>query len=130
MDTQLSAQQLLEAARLNIERYTPAEALAAQAEGAIIVDTRCWSDRAEEGAVPGAIPIALSVLPWRADPASSTRDERIADRDAWLILVCNDGYSSSLAASDLFKMGFSRVGDIDGGFHAWAADGLPLDSTK
>ncbi len=129
MRTHLSVEELLSAARRNIERYTPAQARAAQADGAIIVDVRCRSDRQQEGAVPGAIPLALSVLPWRADPESRTRDDRIANRDARLILMCNDGYSSSLAAGDLFKMGFTDVGDMDGGFHAWAAAGLPLEST-
>ena len=122
-----SIRELLETARSAIDRYTPAQALEAQAAGAIIVDVRCADDRANEGDVPGAVAFPLSVLPWRADPDSGTRDERIADRDAHLILMCNDGYSSSLAAQTLKQMGFGRVGDMDGGFHAWAAQGLPVE---
>jgi len=126
MGTPPSVQQLLEAARRGIDRFTPVEALAAQGSGAIIVDVRCAEDRKKEGAVPGAIAFPLSVLPWRADPDSQTRDQRIANRDAQLILMCNDGYSSSLAAETLSRMGFHRVGDMDGGFHGWAAAGLPV----
>ena len=127
MGRPLSAQDLLDDARRVIARYAPAEARAAQSEGAIIVDLRCAADRQAEGAIPNALPIALSVLPWRADPASDSRDDRIADRDARLILVCNDGYSSSLAASDLARMGFARAGDLAGGFRAWASAGLPIE---
>lgn len=128
MGTPLSVRQLVEVARRGIERFTPAEALAAQGSGAILVDVRCAEDRKKEGAVPGAIAFPLSVLPWRADPDSGTRDERIADRDAQLILMCNDGYSSSLAAETLSRMGFDRVGDMEGGFHGWAAAGLPVET--
>lgn len=127
MGTPLSVQQLLEAARRDIYRFTPGQALVAQGSGAIIVDVRCWATREAEGAVPGAIAFPLSVLPWRADPDSETRDERIANRDAQLILMCDDGYSSSLAAGTLSRMGFHRVGDMDGGFHRWVADGLPVE---
>ena len=127
MGKPLSAQDMLDAARRDIARFSPTGALAAQADGATIVDLRCGADRLAEGGIPGAVPIALSVLLWRADPTSASRDERIADRDARLILVCNDGYSSSLAASDLVEMGFPHAGDIAGGFRAWAAAGLPVE---
>jgi rhodanese-related sulfurtransferase len=123
----LSAQDLVDAARRRITRFSPAEALATQTTGAVIVDLRCEGDRVAEGTIPGAIPIALSVLPWRADPASEWRDDRIADRESTLILVCNDGFSSSLAAATLVEMGFPHAGDLDGGFRAWAAAGLPID---
>ena len=122
-----TAADLLDAARHRIQRYRPQEARAAQSAGAVLVDLRCAEDRGAEGAIPGAIPIALSVLPWRADPASETRDDRIADRSATLILVCNDGFSSSLAAAQLLEMGFAHAGDLEGGFRAWAEAGLPLD---
>ena len=128
MGNPLSAQELLDTARRDIARYSPADALAALADGAIIVDLRCEADRLAEGAIPNALPIALSVLPWRADPTSPSRDDRIADRDARLILVCNDGYSSSLAASDLVRMGFTDAGDLEGGFRAWTAAGLPVET--
>jgi rhodanese-related sulfurtransferase len=122
----LSAQDLLEAARRQIQRFAPVAAREAQAGGAIIIDLRCGTDRETEGSIPGAIPIALSVLPWRVDPASDYRDDRVTDREATLILVCNDGYSSSLAAAQLVSMGFTKAADLDGGFRAWVAAGLPL----
>ncbi|MGI9649297.1 MAG: rhodanese-like domain-containing protein [Acidimicrobiia bacterium] len=124
----LSADDLLTAARSQIQRFTPTAAREAQASGATIIDLRCGTDREAEGSIPGAIPIALSVLPWRVDPGSDYRDERLTDRDASLILVCNDGYSSSLAAAQLVSMGFVRAADLDGGFRAWAAAGLPLQA--
>ena len=129
MANPLSAQDLLDAARRQITRYLPTEAQAAQATGTEIVDLRCAGDQATEGQIPGALPIPLSVLPWRADPASEWRDDRIADRSKKLILVCNDGFSSSLAAANLVQMGFIDVGDLAGGFRAWAAAGLPVQPT-
>ncbi|NNC91125.1 MAG: rhodanese-like domain-containing protein [Acidimicrobiia bacterium] len=125
MGDALSAQDLLDAARRRITRYSPAAALAAQSQGNVIVDLRCNTDRIAEGGIPGSIPIALSVLPWRADPTSAFRDDQITDSD--LILVCNDGFSSSLAAAQLLDMGI-EAGDLDGGFRAGADAGLPVES--
>lgn len=76
--------------------------------------------------IPGAVHIPRSVLEWRADPESAQPDERIADRDAPLVLMCNDGFSSSLAAASLRAMGFSTVADMERGFAAWKGAGLPL----
>ena len=128
MGRPLSAQDLLYAARGRIHRHSPAQALQAQSEGAIILDLRCDSDRTAEGSIPGSLPTALSVLPWRVDPASPSRDERLTSREATLILVCNDGFSSSLAAANLVDMGFANAGDLEGGYRAWAAAGLPVES--
>jgi len=128
MGNPLSAQDLLDAARRRIARHTPSQAHDAQSQGAIIVDVRCDTDRTAEGSIPGAVPIALSVLPWRVDPASPTRDERLANRDATVIVVCNDGFSSSLAAAQLIDMGFTHAGDIEGGFRTWASAGLPVET--
>lgn len=122
-----SAEQLLTRARSQITRYSPGNAARAQESGAVIIDLRCGADREAEGSVPDAIAIALSVLPWRVDPEAERTDARINDRGATLILMCNDGYSSSLAAATLAEMGFGDVGDIDGGFRAWAAGGLPVE---
>jgi rhodanese-related sulfurtransferase len=117
---------MLAAARARLERLTPSEVRAAQTEGAIVVDTRCEADRERVGVIPGSIPIQRTVLEWRADPASPWKDPRIANLAARLILVCNDGFSSSLAAASLLDLGFDNVTDVDGGAHAWAAAGLPL----
>ena len=127
MGNPLSARDLLDAARRRITRHTPTQAHDAQSQGAIIVDLRCEADRTAEGSIPGAVPIALSVLPWRVDPASPSRDERLTGRDTTMVLVCNDGFSSSLAAAELIDMGFTHAGDIEGGFRAWAAAGLPVE---
>ncbi len=100
------------------------------AGGVTLIDIRELRYRLAEGVVPGSVHVPLSVLPWRADPSSEVADPRISDVDAPLILMCNDGYSSSLAADWLRKLGFGAVSDLDGGFRAWAAAGLPVTSTS
>jgi rhodanese-related sulfurtransferase len=118
---------LLDLARRRITRYEPAAAArAGERDAAILVDLRCQEDRVREGVVEGSVPIARTVLEWRADPESPWRDARIADTHASLILMCNDGYSSSLAAATLVEMGFVNVGDVVGGFRAWKTAGLPV----
>ena len=124
MTDALSAQDLLDAARRRITRFSPEEAGAAQSAETLMIDLRCDADRVADGEIPGAIPISLSVLPWRVDPTSVSRDDRITNSE--LILVCNDGFSSSLAAAELVGMGI-KAGDLDGGFRAWAAAGLPVE---
>ena len=118
---------VLAAARARLERLTPNEARVAQTDGAIVVDTRCDADRERVGVIPDSIPIQRTVLEWRADPDSPWKDPRIADLETRLILVCNDGFSSSLAAASLLDLGFENVTDVEGGAHAWAAAGLPLE---
>ena len=120
-----SAEELLAEAREHILRYTPDEAAEAVEAGAVLVDTRDSGDQRDEGFIPGAVTIRRTVLEWRADPQSDWRDDRIADRSLRLIVVCNDGYSSSLAAANLRALGFEHAGDLDGGFRAWKKAGLP-----
>jgi rhodanese-related sulfurtransferase len=115
----------LASVRDRIERLSPSEAFVAAKAGAVLVDTRCEEDRIREGRIPDAVVVPRSVLEWRCDPASDTADERLADFDRYLILVCNDGYSSSLAAGSLLDLGFRQAGDVIGGFRAWSAAGLP-----
>lgn len=122
-----SVDEMLAAARERITRLSPAEAAAEMVKGATLIDTRCSEDRTREGFVPGAVNYPLSVLEWRVDPDSDTRDEAIAHLDASLILMCSDGYSSSLAGSRLMDLGFEKVFDVDGGFRAWKAAGLPVN---
>jgi rhodanese-related sulfurtransferase len=120
-------QDLLEAARARLDRLEP---LAAQAEahsGAIVVDTRCAEARLASGVIPGSIHVPLSVLYWRLDRTSGHHDRRLSDRDRRVILVCADGYSSSLAAATLRELGFARATDVVGGFNGWAAAGLPVE---
>jgi rhodanese-related sulfurtransferase len=117
---------LLETSRGRIRRYQPAEALEAMNHGAVLIDVRCQEDRSAEGGIDAAILIPRTVLEWRADPSSTWKDDRIAQPDLPLIIMCNDGYSSSLAAATLLDIGFTNTGDVIGGFRAWKASGLPV----
>lgn len=118
---------LLESARSSLQRLTPEAARAAEAEGALIVDTRCADLRRETGVIPGSTHIPLSVLYWRLDPTSGHNDPAMTDLQRQIILLCSHGYSSSLAAATLHALGFVRATDIEGGFVAWAAAGLPVE---
>ncbi len=117
---------ILAQARSRFTRVQPAEAYAEMHRGAIVIDLRCPSDRARTGAPPESISVPRTVLEWRVDPDSEWRDKRLTDLKARLILVCNDGYQSSLAVSSLMDLGFTRVTDVEGGVHAWAHAGVPL----
>ena len=120
-----SIDELLAEAQARLDRLTPQEALSAQADGALLVDTRSERDRIAEGAIPGALVIERTVLEWRLDPASDTRMPQ-ASYDAHVVVVCNDGYSSSLAAATLQELGLHSATDMIGGFRAWKAAGLPV----
>ncbi|MFV2001289.1 MAG: rhodanese-like domain-containing protein [Acidimicrobiia bacterium] len=124
----MTIHQQLASSRARIDRMEPREALDAQVDGAWILDTRDEADRLRDGVIPGSLHVPLSVLPWRVDPTAERTDERINDLDGQLVLVCNHGYSSSIAAAMLKDLGFTRVADINGGFESWAAAGLPVDS--
>ena len=119
--------ELLAAARSRLDRLSPTEARAEVHEGALIVDTRCAEVRVAKGTIPGSVHVPLSVLYWRLDPTSGHDDKALSDRERRIIVVCADGYISSLAAATLREIGFSRATDIDGGFTAWAAAGLPVE---
>lgn len=118
---------LLEAARARLDRLDPAEAAEAVESGALIIDTRCAEARRASGVIPGSVHVPLSVLYWRFDHTSGHADESLADRDRQFILVCADGYSSSLAAATLCDLGFSRATDLAGGFNGWLAAGMPVE---
>jgi rhodanese-related sulfurtransferase len=126
--TRLTINELLEEARARIDRLSPAAVQREMAEGALVVDTRSSDQRRAAGVIPGAAHIPLSVLFWRLDPASGYSDPRYDDPGRRVILVCEDGYSSSLAAATLRDLGFDRAADMDGGFTAWAAAGLPVEA--
>ena len=118
---------LLEAARAKLERLGPVAARAATESGAVIVDTRCAEARQVSGVIPGSVHVPLSVLYWRLDPTSGHDDKRLSDPKRQVILVCADGYSSSLAAATLRDLGFERATDVVGGFNGWVAAGLPVE---
>ena len=119
--------ELLAEARTRIGRLSPDQALQALADGALLVDTRSADLRRETGVIPGSVHVPLSVLFWRLDPSSGYDDPALSDLTRPVILVCAHGYSSSLAAATLRDLGFARVGDVIGGFEAWAAAGLPVE---
>jgi rhodanese-related sulfurtransferase len=118
---------LLTEARASLPpRSSPADALAAQAMGALLIDIRGDDQRRDCGVIPGALLLPRNSLEWRCDPASQWRHPAITSRDLHLILVCQQGYQSSLAAATLQRLGLVKVTDMDGGFEAWAAAGLPV----
>jgi rhodanese-related sulfurtransferase len=116
---------LLAAARDRIRRYEPAEALAATEGGAVLIDIRSSEARLRHGVVPGAFHIPRTVLEWRLDPTSAWRNEHVVDARGAVIVLCDHGYSSSLAAAGLLDLGLTGAGDVIGGFEAWLAAGLP-----
>lgn len=119
--------ELLAAARSRLVRLSPVEAAAAVAQqGAVLVDIRPADQRAAEGDVPGALVVPRNVLEWRLDPASPDRIPETG-YDRHIVLLCGQGYSSSLAAATLQDLGLSRATDVDGGFEAWLAAGLPVE---
>jgi rhodanese-related sulfurtransferase len=120
-----SIDDVLAEARGRIVRYSPEEAAARVAAGALLVDTRPAAQRAEHGSVPGALVIERNVLEWRLDPQSDARLPEATGHDVEVIVLCNEGYSSSLAADALRELGLVNSADVIGGFRAWAAAGLP-----
>lgn len=123
-------EELLEAVRRRIERVQPAEVPARMAVGALLVDTRPVEQRARDGEVPGAVVVDRNVLEWRLDPASPWRIPQVTGYDLEVIVLCNQGYSSSLVADTLRALGLRRAVDVVGGFEAWAAQGLPVAGVR
>lgn len=116
---------LLAQARLGLDRLTPHQAFAEQQAGAVLVDVRMPEHRAAAANIPGALAIDLTVLPWRLDPTFEWRIPEATSWDTRYVLFCRHGYSSSVAARTLRDLGLHRATDIDGGYEAWAAAGLP-----
>ncbi|HUR77524.1 MAG TPA: rhodanese-like domain-containing protein [Acidimicrobiales bacterium] len=115
---------MLEAARRNLDRVEPTD-LAAEADaGALVIDTRPAVNRRDEGELPGAIVVERIHLEWRLDPSSPHRIEGF-DETSRVIIVCNEGYSSSLAAATLRDLGLRRATDLVGGYRAWRASRAP-----
>src|SRR6188474_791209 len=123
----VTAEDLLAEARRDLERLEPSEAAAAIAAGALLVDVRSELQRERDGVVPGSIHFPRNVLEWRCDPSCEARDERVCDPSRLLIVMCDEGYQSSLAAANLKRLGFERATDLAGGFQAWRAAGLPVE---
>jgi rhodanese-related sulfurtransferase len=119
--------ELVEAARASLQRVTPYEARDAAATGALLVDIRPSEQRSRDGAIPGALVIDRNVVEWRLDPVGAHRIPDITSHDQLVILVCDEGYASSLAALSLQALGLHRATDLIGGFQAWSAARLPIE---
>jgi rhodanese-related sulfurtransferase len=122
----LTVEELLAAVQAEIDRFTPAETMAAVEAGAILVDIRPLEQRQRDGLVPGAHVVGRNVLEWRLDPRGAHRDPRLARLDERVILICDEGYQSSLAAATLIRLGVD-AGDVIGGVQAWKQEGLELE---
>jgi rhodanese-related sulfurtransferase len=118
----------LAAARSGLRRLSPHEAATAQEQGALLVDIRPALQRSE-GEIPGALVVERNVLEWRLDPASPDRLPEVDGYRQTIVVVCDAGYASSLAAASLQTLGLVHATDLDGGFQAWRAAGLPTTST-
>jgi ADP-ribose pyrophosphatase YjhB (NUDIX family)/rhodanese-related sulfurtransferase len=121
------ADELLAAARARIgRRPTPTEAAEALAAGALLVDIRPTEQRLRDGEVVGAVVVERNVLEWRLDPASPWRHPELTSADRPVIILCNEGFQSSLAAAMALDLGCTSATDVDGGFQAWKEAGLPV----
>ncbi|MCK9896416.1 rhodanese-like domain-containing protein [Frankia sp. AgB32] len=118
---------ILAAARSRLRRLEPAEAARALSAGedSVLVDIRPAAQRAEEGEIPDALIVERNVLEWRFDPTSDARLPIATGDDLQVIVICSEGYTSSLAADALRQLGLHRATDVIGGYHAWSAAGLP-----
>jgi rhodanese-related sulfurtransferase len=116
---------LLAHARGNLDRVQ-IEGLADEvASGAILIDLRPLEQRQRDGDLPGAVVVDRNVLEWRLDPTSPHRLPIATGADVRLIIVCNEGYSSSLAAATLQELGLRSATDLVGGFEAWRTWSTP-----
>jgi rhodanese-related sulfurtransferase len=119
--------ELLADARRRLTRLDPAQALQAMRAGAPLIDIRSDLQIARDGIIAGALVIPRNVLEWRLDPASQLRHPCAPQLDDHVILLCDEGCQSSLAAATLQQLGFARATDVEGGFQAWRAAGLPVE---
>ena len=119
-------EELLLAARRRLQRVSPHEAAEAVADGALLIDTRPSEQRTRDGQIPGALVIERNVLEWRLDPASAYKIDDITSFDQRIIVFCDAGFASSLAAASLQDLGLTKATDLEGGFQAWRSADLPV----
>ncbi|HVX23078.1 MAG TPA: rhodanese-like domain-containing protein [Acidimicrobiales bacterium] len=118
---------LLARVRRGLRRVGPHRAAELHRTGALLVDIRPAAQRSRYGEIPGALVIERNVLEWRLDPSSPDRHPDVTDDPGRpVVVVCQEGYASSLAAESLQSLGLAGATDLDGGFAAWAAAGLPV----
>jgi rhodanese-related sulfurtransferase len=118
--------EMLGEARARLRRLTPRQALAEREQGALLVDIRYTALRERDGVLPGALVVERNELEWRMDPQCTYKLPQARSHDQLIILVCNEGYASSLAAVSLQRLGLYRATDVIGGFQAWADAALPV----
>ncbi|MER6315252.1 rhodanese-like domain-containing protein [Streptomyces sp. NPDC001581] len=118
--------ELLERVRAGYTRIGPEEAYAASRAGALLVDIRYQALRERDGLIPGALVVERNELEWRLDPRGSHRAPEATGHDLQVVVICNEGYASSLAAASLHTLGLHRATDLTGGFQAWKSAGLPV----
>ncbi|MFI6054231.1 rhodanese-like domain-containing protein [Streptomyces violascens] len=117
---------LLDRVRAGLDRVTAEEAFAEAADGALLVDIRYAALRDRDGLIPGALVVERNELEWRLDPQGSHRAAEATGHDLRVVVICNEGYASSLAAVSLRQLGLHRATDLVGGFQAWRTAGLPV----
>jgi rhodanese-related sulfurtransferase len=126
--TPRSIDEILAEARDRLRRLDPAETYEAMGQGAVLVDIRSEAQRAEQGLVPGSLHVERNVLEWRFDPRSAAKLPQATGYDVQVIVMCVEGYTSSLAAAALQDLGLDSATDLAGGFRAWEQAGLPVVS--
>lgn len=117
---------LLAQARAELDRVEPHEAAAIQRDGGLLVDIRYAALRERDGTIPGALIVERNELEWRLDPTGDHRAPEATSHDLHTVVICNEGYASSLAAVSLRRLGLHRATDLTGGFQGWRAAGLPV----
>ena len=122
----MTIDEVLAQARARLTRLEPKEAAVAGALGALLIDTRPQFQRERDGEIPGAIVIERNQLEWRLDPTSAARIPEASSYDVEVVVICDEGFSSSLAAASLQDIGLTRATDVVGGFQAWRDAGLPV----
>lgn len=126
MSGPLGIDDYLEQVRQDLERVGPEEAFEAAAGGALLVDIRYQALRERDGLIPGALVVERNELEWRLDPQGSHRVPEAVGHGLRIVVICDEGYASSLAAASLHRVGLRHATDLVGGFQAWKAAGLPV----
>ncbi|WFB07069.1 sulfurtransferase [Streptomyces sp. LX-29] len=126
MDMRRRVEELLDEARSGLNRVSPARAAELKAAGGLLVDIRYAALRERDGTIPGALIVERNELEWRLDPLCDHRLPEATAHDLPVVVICNEGYASSLAAVSLRQLGLTRATDLIGGFQAWRAAGLPV----
>jgi len=130
IQAQRTLEELLAEARAKIVRLSPAQAMEAVTQGALLVDIRSDFARGRDGVASGAVHVPRTVLEWRFEPGGAWRSPWAGGLDQQVIVLCEHGYSSSLAAAALVDLGYQSVADVEGGFEAWRAAGLPASTAR